>query len=101
MTTDTLEQCVKKYNLRYYKYDEFNKIEEIGGGLAGKVYKANWKQNGKCLVLKSFSLDNVKEIIYEIKLYHKVNINDVMIKFYGISKTDSVTTEHDLVKSIL
>ncbi|CAB4388385.1 unnamed protein product [Rhizophagus irregularis] len=89
MTTDTLEQCVKKYNLRYYKYDEFNKIEVIGGGLVGKVYKANWKQNGKCLVLKSFNLDNVKEILYEIKLYHKVNINDVMIKFYGISKTDS------------
>ncbi|CAB4414877.1 unnamed protein product [Rhizophagus irregularis] len=64
MTTDTLEQCVKKYNLRYYKYDEFNKIEVIGGGL----------------------VENVKEILYEIKLYHKVNINDVMIKFYGISK---------------
>ncbi|CAB4414886.1 unnamed protein product [Rhizophagus irregularis] len=75
MTTDTLEQCVKKYNLRYYKYDEFNKIEVIGGGL----------------------VENVKEILYEIKLYHKVNINDVMIKFYGISKTDS-DKEYLLVK---
>ncbi|CAB5386230.1 unnamed protein product [Rhizophagus irregularis] len=97
MTTDALEQCVKKYHLKYYKYNEFNQIKEIGGGLVGKVYKANWKQNGKCLVLKSFNLDNVEEIISEIKLYHEVNFNDMMIKLYGISKTDS-DKEYLLVK---
>ncbi|UZO15572.1 uncharacterized protein OCT59_006990 [Rhizophagus irregularis] len=97
MTTDALEQCVKKYHLKYYKYNEFDQIKEIGGGLVGKVYKANWKQNGKCLVLKSFNLDNVEEIISEIKLYHEVNFNDVMIKLYGISKTDS-DKEYLLVK---
>ncbi|PKK64551.1 hypothetical protein RhiirC2_756530 [Rhizophagus irregularis] len=68
MSTYTLEQYIKKHDLKYYKYDEFNDIEEIGGGLVGKVYKANWKQNGKCLVLKSFSLNNVKEIIYEVRV---------------------------------
>ncbi|EXX71492.1 kinase-like domain-containing protein [Rhizophagus irregularis DAOM 181602=DAOM 197198] len=47
MSTYTLEQYIKKHDLKYYKYDEFNNIEEIGGGLVGKVYKANWKQNGK------------------------------------------------------
>ncbi|GBB83350.1 hypothetical protein RclHR1_10080003 [Rhizophagus clarus] len=89
MSVDTIEQCVKKYRLKYYKYGEFNKIEEIGGGLAGKAYKANWKQNGKYLMLKSFSFDNVKEIINEIKLYHEIDRNDTMMKFCGITKTDS------------
>jgi hypothetical protein len=68
MTTNSLEQCVKKYHLQYYKYDEFSKIEEIGGGVVGKVYKAYWKQNGKCLALKSFRLNNVEEIIHEVRV---------------------------------
>ncbi|GBC04288.1 hypothetical protein RclHR1_00560015 [Rhizophagus clarus] len=97
MTIDTLEECVKKYHLQYYKYNEFNKIEEIGGGLVDKVYKANWKQNGKCFMLKSFNFNNAKEIIYEIELYHEVNFNDMMIKFYGITKPDS-DKEYLLVK---
>ncbi|PKY22379.1 hypothetical protein RhiirB3_525733 [Rhizophagus irregularis] len=52
MTTNALEQC---------------RLAAVGG-LVGKEYKANWKQNGECLVLKSFNLDNVKEINYEIIL---------------------------------
>jgi hypothetical protein len=69
MSASKLEQYIKKHHLKYYKYKEFNNIEELGGGLAGKVYKANWKQNGKCLILKSFSLNNVEEeIINEVRV---------------------------------
>ncbi|PKY16549.1 hypothetical protein RhiirB3_428983 [Rhizophagus irregularis] len=68
MSTYTLEQYIKKHDLKYYKYDEFNNIEEIGGGLVGKVYKANWKQNGKMFSINVINLNNVKEIIYELSL---------------------------------
>ena len=50
-------------------YEEFIDIEEIGGGLVDKVYKANWKQGEKLVALKSFSLDvsdAVKEIVSEV-----------------------------------
>jgi hypothetical protein len=50
-------------------------MEEIGSGLVGKVYKANRKQNGECLVLKSFSSNNndiVREIVNEVKRQMKV-----------------------------
>jgi hypothetical protein len=73
MSTDTygigdIEYCIKKKYITYYEYDEFNKIEEVGSGFVGKVYKAN--QGKTCVALKSFNLDNftVKEIIYEVRL---------------------------------
>ena len=73
MSTNThwiewIEKCIKERRIKCYEYNEFSKVEEIGSGLIGKVYRANWKQNEKCLALKSFSLDNatVKQIIDEV-----------------------------------
>jgi hypothetical protein len=65
---EIIEQCVKEKHLKYYEYNEFNKMEEIGSGLVGKVYRANWKQNEKSLALKSFNLDDitVEEIVNEV-----------------------------------
>ena len=67
MSNDTLEKCIKEKYLKYYEYSEFSKIEEIGGGLVGKVYKTKWKQSEKSLALKSFSLDNVKIFTLDFK----------------------------------
>ncbi|GBC28111.2 kinase-like domain-containing protein [Rhizophagus irregularis DAOM 181602=DAOM 197198] len=54
----------KKYPLKYYKYNE---LKEIGGGLIGKVYKANWKQNGKCLVKSR--INSLKDICSSIDCF--------------------------------
>ena len=64
MSTDTqwiewIEECVKEKHVKYYKYKEFNKVEELGGGLVGKLYKANWKQDETCVALKSLNLPQI------------------------------------------
>jgi len=73
MSADTqwiewIEECVKEKHIKYYKYEEFSKIEELGSGLVGKLYKANWKQNELCVALKPLNLNNytAKEIIHEV-----------------------------------
>lgn len=70
MSVDTLsmEQLIKEENLTYYEYNEFINIEEIGSKLVDKIYKANWKQDEKPIVLKSFSLNDgtIKEIVSEV-----------------------------------
>ncbi|GBC00965.1 hypothetical protein RclHR1_04010012 [Rhizophagus clarus] len=89
---EIIEQCVKEKHLKYYEYSEFIKIEEISDGLVNKVYRANWIQNEMYLTLKSFCLNNItaEEIINELKFHQKVDFNDKVIKFYGITKTNSV-----------
>jgi hypothetical protein len=64
--TEMIEEYIKENYIKYYEYEEFNKIEETDSGCVGKVYKAN--QKGKFVALKSFKLDNsiVKEIIHEV-----------------------------------
>jgi hypothetical protein len=58
-----MEQRMKEENINYYDHNEFIDIEKIGG-----VYKANWKQSGKLVALKSFKLDNdnIEEIAHEV-----------------------------------
>jgi hypothetical protein len=59
-----MEQHIKEENITYYDYNEFINIKELGV----EVYKANWKQNGKLVALKSLSLNDerVKEIVREV-----------------------------------
>ena len=63
-----IERYMKEEKVNYYEFNEFSNIEEVGNGIIGKMYKANWKQSEKCVILKSFNLDNaiVKEIVYEV-----------------------------------
>ncbi|CAB5210481.1 unnamed protein product, partial [Rhizophagus irregularis] len=84
-----IEKCIREEHIKYYEFSEFSEIREIGNELFGKMYKANWKQSEKCIVLRSFNLDHatVKEIIREIKLRREVDFNDMMMKLYGITKT--------------
>ncbi|CAB4419348.1 unnamed protein product [Rhizophagus irregularis] len=84
-----IEKCIREEHIKYYEFSEFSEIREIGSELFGKMYKTNWKQSEKCIVLRSFNLDHatIKEIIREIKLRREVDFNDMMMKFYGITKT--------------
>ncbi|GBC08651.1 hypothetical protein RclHR1_00830002 [Rhizophagus clarus] len=88
-----MEQHTKEENIKYYSYNEFINTDFS----VNKIHKANWKQDGKLVALKSFSLNNViiKEIVNEIKIQREADFNNVMIKLYGITKTD--TDEHLLV----
>ena len=63
-----IEEAIAKEYLKYYEYNHFNNIQKIGSGSFGKVYRANWKNPGQYVALKSFNLGNVtvKEIVHEV-----------------------------------
>ena len=64
-----IEEAISQRNIKYYEYEHFNNIQEIGSGGFGKVFRANWKNFEHCLALKSFfNLNNsiVKEILHEV-----------------------------------
>ena len=64
-----IEEAISKKHIKYYKYKDFHNVQIIGHGHFGKVYRANWKNSHKYIVLKSFfGLNNtvVKEILYEV-----------------------------------
>jgi hypothetical protein len=64
-----IEDAISKNYLKYFEYNHFNNIQEIGFGSFGKVYRANWKDFHNHLVLKSFSNFNnitIKDIVNEV-----------------------------------
>uniref|UniRef100_U9V6T3 Protein kinase domain-containing protein n=1 Tax=Rhizophagus irregularis (strain DAOM 181602 / DAOM 197198 / MUCL 43194) TaxID=747089 RepID=U9V6T3_RHIID len=82
-----IEESITKKQIKYYDYNHFNNMQEIGFGNFGKVYRANWKSYHSYLALKSFSNFNVmaKEIVNEIKLHHEFDFHENIIRFYGIT----------------
>src|SRR5438094_8938639 len=66
-----IEEAIDKKHIKYYEYENFKNIQEIGSGAFGKVFRANWKNFEHYLALKSFfNLNNVtvKEIVCEVIL---------------------------------
>src|SRR6266498_5365579 len=67
-----IEEAITKNYIKYYEYDHFSNIQEIGSGGFGKVFRSNWKNFENYLALKSFfNLNNVtlKEIVNEVILF--------------------------------
>ena len=67
--TNWIEEAIAKEHIRYYDYDHFSNIQEIGSGAFGRVFRANRRNPEQYFALKSFfNLDNttVKEIVYEV-----------------------------------
>jgi hypothetical protein len=64
-----IEESIAKKQIKYYEYNHFNNIQEIGFGSIGKVYRANWKNSHSYLALKSFF--NLKEIVNEVIIIYK------------------------------
>ncbi|RIA81003.1 hypothetical protein C1645_580205 [Glomus cerebriforme] len=38
-----IEEAIAKDHFKYYQYDQFSDIQQIGSGGFGIVYRANWK----------------------------------------------------------
>ncbi|RIA92718.1 kinase-like domain-containing protein, partial [Glomus cerebriforme] len=83
-----IENAISNRLIKYYEFENFYNIQEIGSGAFGIVRRANWKNSHKYFALKSFSnFDNAtaKEIVNEIKLQREVDFYDNVIRFYGIT----------------
>jgi serine/threonine protein kinase len=64
-----IEEAINKKHIKYYEYENFKNIQEIGSGAFGKVFRANWKNFDHYLALKYFfNLNNItlKEIVNEV-----------------------------------
>ncbi|RGB41752.1 kinase-like domain-containing protein, partial [Rhizophagus diaphanus] len=84
-----IEEAIDKKHIKYYEYENFKNIQEIGSGTFGKVFRANWKSFEGYLALKSFfDLNKItlKEIVNEINLQRDVDFYNNIIRFYGITK---------------
>jgi hypothetical protein len=65
-----IDEAITKNYFKYYEYNHFFNIQEIGYGRFGKVYHANWRNS--CKVLKSFFNFNnstAKEIVNEVIIH--------------------------------
>ncbi|GBB84566.1 hypothetical protein RclHR1_11130003 [Rhizophagus clarus] len=82
-----IEESIAKKQIKYYDYEHFNNIQEIGSGSFGKVSRTNWKNSHGYLALKSFTNfnDKAKEIVNEIKLQREVDFRENIIRFYGVT----------------
>ncbi|EXX54579.1 uncharacterized protein OCT59_024301 [Rhizophagus irregularis] len=83
-----IEDAISKNYFKYYEYNHFRNIQEIGFGSFEKVCRANWKGSNKYLTLKSFSNINnvtVKETVNELKLLYEMNFHENIIRFCGIT----------------
>ncbi|GBC04292.1 hypothetical protein RclHR1_00560019 [Rhizophagus clarus] len=86
-----VEEAISKEHIKIYKCEQFSNIQKIGSGGSGKVYRANLKNHGQNIALKSFFDFNeatAKEIEHEIRLHRDVHFHDNIIKFYGIAQFD-------------
>ncbi|GBC22104.2 kinase-like domain-containing protein [Rhizophagus irregularis DAOM 181602=DAOM 197198] len=87
-----VEEAISKKIIKYYEYENFNNIEEIGIGNFGRVFRANCKNTQHYLALKSFFNFNeftLEKIVCELKRQTDVNVHHNIIRFYGITKLNS------------
>ncbi|KAF0553680.1 kinase-like protein [Gigaspora margarita] len=68
-----------------YDYREFNKLERIGEGAYGEIYKAKWKEEVVALKIPKPNRDK-KYIIKELQLFENFDYHEKIIKFYGTTK---------------
>jgi hypothetical protein len=61
-----IEEAIAKKHIKYYEYEHFNNIQEIGSGGFAKVYRANWKNSNSYFALKSLDKTSAKEIVNEV-----------------------------------
>ncbi|CAB4393621.1 unnamed protein product [Rhizophagus irregularis] len=97
-----IEEAISKKLIKYYEYNQFYNIQEIGSGGFGKVCRANWKNSHKRYAIKSFFNINdaiVKALVHEIQLQREVDFHDNVIRFYGVttSTKENQRKEYSLV----
>ncbi|CAB4438287.1 unnamed protein product [Rhizophagus irregularis] len=98
-----VEEAISKKIIKYYEYENFNNIEEIGIGNFGRVFRANCKNSQNYLALKSFFNFNkftLEKIVCELKRQTDVNVHHNVIRFYGITKLN-LENEIDQSKNYL
>jgi hypothetical protein len=86
-----IEEAINKKHIKYYEYEYFHKIEEIGSGGFAKVCRANWRNSQKILALKSFHTFNnamAKEIVNEVIILFSSHHYDICFYLFNLIYLD-------------
>ncbi|RHZ77785.1 hypothetical protein Glove_173g36 [Diversispora epigaea] len=86
-----IEDTIQKENIPFYKYSEFQIVKLI----TANIFKATFKISQKTVALKNVYLDEndkftLDNLINEIKRHRKLEINDSILKFHGITKQENI-----------
>ncbi|PKK64311.1 kinase-like protein [Rhizophagus irregularis] len=94
-----IEEAISKKVFKYYEFEQFYNIQEIGSGGFGKVYRANWKNSHKRYAIKSFFNINDATVKAIIQLQREVDFHDNVIRFYGFTTSirENQRKEYSLV----
>ncbi|GES91938.1 kinase-like domain-containing protein [Rhizophagus clarus] len=87
-----LEAAISNNYIKYYEYKHFKNIHRVGTGYFGEVFRANYKDSEQYLALKIFfNLDiaAIKDFIHELKLLREVDFHNNVIRFHGITISES------------
>ncbi|CAB4396026.1 unnamed protein product [Rhizophagus irregularis] len=98
-----IEESISKRLIKFYDYEFFTNIEEIGTGGFGKVYRAKYKNSDQYLALKSFfNFDSatIKELSHELNLHRDVDFHDNVIRFYGITAINKDPNDETLACAV-
>ncbi|RHZ70128.1 hypothetical protein Glove_275g42 [Diversispora epigaea] len=83
-----IEDVIKKENIPFYQYSEFENVKLI----VRNVYEATFKTSQKTVALKCVCFDDKftqDDLINEIKRHRKLEIHDSILKFYGITRQEN------------
>jgi hypothetical protein len=72
-----IEEAISNKLIKYYEFDQFYNLQEIGSGGFGKVYRANWKNFHKHYAIKSFFNINgaiAKAIVHEVIIVKHISL---------------------------
>ncbi|EXX62340.1 Ste7p [Rhizophagus irregularis DAOM 197198w] len=83
--TNWIKEGISNKIIKYYEYNSFSSVKEIGFRNSRKVYRANWKSSRNPLALKTINEDTAEKIIYWLKLQREKHFYDNIIKFYGVT----------------
>ncbi|RIA89586.1 kinase-like domain-containing protein [Glomus cerebriforme] len=99
-----IEKAIDEKYIKFYEYEHFSSIQEIGSGAGGKVFRAKYNNVENYFALKFFFNINsatIKEIVREIKLQRDVDYHGNIIRFYGITKLESENKIHQAKSYLL
>uniref|UniRef100_U9UDK4 Protein kinase domain-containing protein n=1 Tax=Rhizophagus irregularis (strain DAOM 181602 / DAOM 197198 / MUCL 43194) TaxID=747089 RepID=U9UDK4_RHIID len=88
-----IEKEINNEHIRYFEYNKFSQIIEIGSGAFGKVSRANFVETGLVVALKILFNKSSKEInedndelVNEVKLLREVDYHENINRILGITK---------------
>ncbi|GBC39478.1 uncharacterized protein OCT59_011822 [Rhizophagus irregularis] len=110
-----IDKCMK-----WFEFEKFENLKQIGEGGFAKVYSATWLHGGKKFIYtdpvtktkkirtypNTVALKSIKgsneisaEYLNELEVYHKLTLDNVSLPFYGITK-DPNSSEFMMVTNL-